>query len=95
MAKKTDTVSQMLKEKQAQVTAYKALKSEASKGVSVRLSIDDHLLLRQITSELDQKVGRFASEMLSRGLHSMAIEMELGEYDMDTGKFELYEMEEK
>ena len=95
MAKKSESItSQMLKEKQAHIKAYKSLKSEASKGVSVRLSIDDHLLLRQITSEFDEKVGRFASEMLSRGLHSMAIEMNLGEYNFDTGEFEIYDKDD-
>ena len=93
--KELSVTSQMLEEKRKKIANMKDVKKQLDKGVNVRLSLSNHLLLHTIASELDEKVGRFASELLARSVQVMAVEMGLGEPNFETGEIELYEKENK
>ncbi len=88
MAKKKPVTEQILEEKQAQIAeAVKIL----TKGVSVKLSMEDHYLLTLVADLLNEKKGKFASELLARSVQELADNMDLGEFDNKTGEFVLYE----
>ena len=92
--KKQKSVTEQMVEEMEKIKMMKEVQKEIEKGVSVKLSLENHLLLVTVSDFFDAKIGKFASELLVKSLQSIAHDIELGEWDSKTGEFELYTEEE-